>query len=243
MQWIKLDSVDSSNSYVSELLKHGKAAGELVILTDYQETGKGQGSNHWHSQKGENLLMSILLFPAFLSASQQFHLSGMASLAICDLLDPMGLDPSIKWPNDILTPGGKIAGILIEHGITGHHIAHTIIGIGLNLNQAEFPAFPVRATSLLREKGITLEPQFAAEGLVEHLKERYERLRKGSTELQEKEYLDRLFGLDQEAEYVAGGKTFTGIIRGVNEFGELIVESKGETKTYGFQEIKLKVKS
>jgi len=150
----------------------------------------------------------------------------------------LGLEPQIKWPNDILASRGKIAGLLIEHGITGHHIDHTILGIGLNLNQSQFPPFSTPATSLLMEKAITLEPDFAGEGLVEFLFARYDRLRTGKTKEMEQEYLDRLFGLDQTNTFISEGNSFTGIIRGVNQFGELLVSSEGSEKAFGFQEIK-----
>ncbi len=113
--------------------------------------------------------MSLLLFPAFLSASRQFQLSRVTSLAICDTLQLENVNPVIKWPNDILTLRGKIAGILIEHGITGGNISHTIVGIGLNLNQSEFPAFPMNATSLFLETGIKSQLDALAEVLVEKI--------------------------------------------------------------------------
>lgn len=242
VRWIKLGSVASTNSYISELIRKDRITEELVVLADYQDHGKGQGVNHWHSLKGENLLMSLLLFPVFLSASQQFQISRMASLAICDTLDPLGLDPLIKWPNDILTGEGKIAGILIENGITGQNISHSIIGIGLNLNQADFPEFPVKATSVLLEKGHAMEPLQVAKELINHLTTRYNQLYEGKSEVMEREYLERLFKMDRPASFRAEGKFFEGVIRGVNEFGELLVEQEGRIKSYGYQEIMMEVR-
>jgi BirA family biotin operon repressor/biotin-[acetyl-CoA-carboxylase] ligase len=88
------------------------------------------------------------------------------------------------------------------------------------------------------EKSITLEPEFAGEGLVEFLFVRYKQLRAGKTEELEQEYLDRLYGLDQIDTFITDGKRFTGIIRGVNQFGELLVSAEGRERTFGFQEIK-----
>ena len=242
VRWIKLGSVASTNSYISELIKRDRITEELVVLADYQDHGKGQGGNQWHSRKGENLLLSLLLFPAFLSASHQFQISRMASLAICDTLDPFGLDPWIKWPNDILIGKGKIAGILIEHGITGQNISHTIIGIGMNLNQSDFPEFPVKATSVLLAKGFTREPSLVADDLLKHLMSRYVQLKEGRSEVLEREYLERLFRIDRPVSFSAGGKSFKGVIRGVNDFGELLVEQEGRIEAYGNQEIKLEVR-
>ena len=136
---IRLERVNSTNAWISEALKRGELREEVAIVADYQEEGRGQGDHMWESPVRENLLMSVLLFPAFLAASRQFHLSRVASLAISDLLTSMGLEPEIKWPNDILVKRRKIAGILIENGISGQYLSYSIVGTGLNINQSQFP--------------------------------------------------------------------------------------------------------
>ena len=211
-----------------------------MVIADYQEAGKGQGANSWHSLKGENLLMSLLLFPAFLSASRQFHLSRVVSVAICDVLESQGVPAMIKWPNDILCSRGKIAGILMEHGISGRSISHTIAGLGLNLNQGEFPEFPQPASSLFLETGRKILPQEFAEILVERIRFSYQNLKDGQEVKLEKEYLDKLFRLGETSRFEAGGVVFNGIIRGVSDFGELLVERDGKTGSYCHGEISLK---
>ena len=185
-------------------------------------------------------MMSLLLFPAFLSASCQFHLSRVVSVAICEVLDSLGADPVIKWPNDILCSRGKIAGILIEHGISGGSISHTIAGIGLNLNQSEFPEFSQPASSLFLETGRLTVPQKFAEILVERILIRYEKLKEGEELALENEYLRRMFRLGEESLFEAGGVIFEGLIRGVSEYGELLVEREGDIVPYGHGEIALK---
>lgn len=239
MQWIRLESAISTNSYISALLKQGKAQEELVVIADYQEEGRGQGNHSWHSDKGQNLLMSMLLFPAFLSASRQFQLSRMVSLAICDVLAEEDVNPVIKWPNDILTGHGKIAGILIENSIIQHQISHTIIGIGMNLNQTSFPEFPVKATSLILERGTPADPREMAEVLVRKIVHRYEQLRNGTGINLEEEYLNGLYLYEQPALFNLRGKKIRGNIQGVNDFGELLVESAGTVKAFGHQEIQI----
>ena len=241
MKWTKLDSIASTNSHISALIQDGQGNDDLVITTDYQESGRGQGAHSWHSQKGKNLLMSLLLHPAFLSASEQFQLSRLTSLAICDTLEPEGIEPVIKWPNDILTNRGKIAGILIELRIVGGNISHTIIGIGLNLNQSVFPAFPVSATSLTLENGNIMDPNGIAETLIEKILSRYNLLKAGNGEVLEKEYLERLYMIDKPALFLVEGNEYPGLIRGVTKIGELQVEIDGEIKTFGHQEISVKV--
>ncbi len=236
-RWIKLDKVASTNLHASSLLNGGRLKDEIIVVADYQDAGRGQGDHSWHSDPGKNLLMSLLLFPAFLSASSQFQLSRVASLAICDALDSLDMEPVIKWPNDILTPKGKIAGILIEHGIVGKNISHTIVGLGINVNQTDFPNFPVPATSISREKGITASLQTLAETVVDRIMVRYGELRNGQSAQLEQEFLDRLYLRDKPAIFKTREEKFQGIIRGVSNLGELQVERDGEIFTFSHGDI------
>ena len=237
---IHLDQVDSTNAYISRLIKDRNANEEMLVTTDYQDNGKGQGGHVWNSNPGKNVLMSLFLKPAFLSASDQFHLSRVASLAICDILKVLGIAPHIKWPNDVLVEGKKIAGILIENGIIGKNISHTIIGIGLNLNQEAFPGFPLEATSILLEGEQGIEPSEAVDRLTLAVIARFSQLSDGMEAKLEREYLEQMFLLNVPAEFIADEEKFTGTIRGVNEHGELMVESNGTTRNYAFQQIKMR---
>ncbi len=240
-KWIFLDSIASTNSYLSRLAQQHLGVEGMTVLADYQEAGKGQGTHGWYSAKGENLLMSTLLFPVFLSASHQFQLSRVASLAICDVLEEMKIDPLIKWPNDILVDRKKIAGILIEHTITGRHISYSILGMGLNLNQTTFPEFPLQATSVKLAAQIQTMPREVAKRLRGHLVTRYEELRNGNGTGLEEAYLDKLFMFRQRARFHAGGISFDGTIEGLSEQGELQVEQDGKLRTFGYGEIVLEM--
>ncbi|MFO7934238.1 MAG: biotin--[acetyl-CoA-carboxylase] ligase [Bacteroidales bacterium] len=241
IRWITLDRVSSTNTYVAGLLKQEKVREELVVTANYQETGKGQGSSTWYSEPGRNLLMSVLLFPVFLSASMQFYLSRAVSLALCDFIRSRDIPPRIKWPNDILISGGKIAGILIENGVTGQSLSHSIVGIGLNLNQTIYPPFDVPATSMVLETGRTEVPRKTAEQLYGHLRLRMDQLEQGEYGPLEKEYLELLYRIHEVSSFIEGDRTFRGIIRGVNPYGELLVEEGGTTRAFGFREIRFSV--
>jgi BirA family biotin operon repressor/biotin-[acetyl-CoA-carboxylase] ligase len=234
---IYLKTVDSTNSYLSRIDRDGKEMEELAVVADYQEFGRGQAKHRWISDRGKNLLISLRLFPAFLSASGLFHLTRVGSLAVHDLLHGLGITSMIKWPNDILTDQGKIAGILIENGVTGDRVSRTIIGIGLNLNQVVFPTFPVPATSLLKETGIKYRPREMAMRMVEAVMERYFQLQLGKTGELERDYLDRMYLLGIRTRFSAGSEEFNGTIRGVSDSGELMLERGGELTTFGFGEI------
>jgi BirA family biotin operon repressor/biotin-[acetyl-CoA-carboxylase] ligase len=240
-RWIKHDSLTSTSSFISDLLKHQALEEGTVVIADYQDAGRGLGENSWLSDRGENLLMSLLLYPAFLSASRQFHLSRVASLALCDALEILGIDAEIKWPNDILTRKGKIAGILIEHSVTAGTISHTIVGLGLNLNQTVFPPFQVPASSLGLETGKVSDVAEVGELVESCLMKRYHDLKEGLTEQLEKEYLEKLFKAGVPSTFKSGEDIFIGTIKGVNDFGELLVECDGEIRAFGHGAISMEL--
>jgi len=241
-RWIKHDSLASTSSFLSDLSKHQDMEEGSVVIADYQDAGRGQGEHLWLSNRGENLLMSLLLFPAFLSAKWQFHLSRVASLAICDALDTYEIESVIKWPNDIITARGKIAGILIEHSITAGTLSRTIVGIGLNLNQTHFPPFPIPASSLRLETGKDVNIFEMGELVETSLMSRYQALKEGKTDQLEREYLELLYKAGVPTLFKMGEEESLGIIRGVNDFGELLLELNGEIRSFAHGSISMELK-
>ncbi|MCY7411197.1 MAG: biotin--[acetyl-CoA-carboxylase] ligase, partial [Chitinophagales bacterium] len=116
---------------------------------------KGYSGNIWESESGKNLLMSVIFFPNFLSPRLHFFLNQVASLAVADTVKEFvkGKEIKIKWPNDVFAGKKKIAGILIENSVKGNSIQHSIIGIGLNVNQKNFTPQLLHATSIFKILG------------------------------------------------------------------------------------------
>ena len=133
-------NIDSTNSYLQNLLDKGEDVADNVVVTDFQTSGKGQGRNVWQSENGKNLLFSIALDMSFLKAEDQFLLTQMVSVAMINVLKKYLPEENlfIKWPNDIYFNNRKIAGILIKNEIKGMMLGTSIIGIGLNVNQTDF---------------------------------------------------------------------------------------------------------
>ena len=125
----------------------------MVVWTDYQTAGKGQGTNSWESERGKNLLFSIFYHPEGIPANRQFVISMAISLAIADALGEQIGDVSIKWPNDIYWRNGKIGGILIENRLSGQIIRDSIIGVGINVNQQHFHSDAPNPVSLWQIHG------------------------------------------------------------------------------------------
>lgn len=138
MKILKLENIDSTNNYAAKLLENNKISETTLIYTLSQTKGRGQSTNSWHSEDNKNLLLSLILFPDYVF-EQHFELSMIISIAVINYLNKKNINAKIKWPNDIYVDNHKIAGILIENTIFGNKIKHTIVGIGLNLNQTSFP--------------------------------------------------------------------------------------------------------
>lgn len=235
---IKLETVDSTNIYATQLLKTGQVNEGTVILAVYQTRGKGQGGNRWISEPASNLLLSLILRPDFILAERQFFLSMCVSNAIQGFLAQVTLPVLIKWPNDILVQGRKIAGILIENTILNQNLHTSVVGIGLNVNQQDFPDDLPGPISLRTATGREYNLSDTLDGLLAsltlHLTKLYE---KSFAEIKET-YLNNLWGLNAWAWYSDASGTFEGRIVDVADSGELmVVNRKGIPKAYGFKEI------
>ena len=137
-----LDTVDSTNSVLAARISEFDNLS--VVAARFQTAGRGQGDHKWHSRAGENLTFSVLLRygpeTAPLAASDALVITWTVSLALRRFLAGMGLAARIKWHNDIYVGDDKICGMLIENKLEGEKIVRSIVGIGLNVNQTEFPA-------------------------------------------------------------------------------------------------------
>ncbi|MDX9695915.1 MAG: biotin--[acetyl-CoA-carboxylase] ligase [Bacteroidales bacterium] len=235
---IQLDSVSSTNSYAAELIKKENLPEGTIIIADEQSKGKGIGSNVWEAEKGKNLTFSIVLYPNFMDVSKQFMISKTIALGIQKYLSFKTRHISIKWPNDIYYTDKKIAGILIENSITGSKINHTIVGIGININQTEFRSDAPNPISL---KQIVGEDFYLKDELVElkyHLAKYYNRLKYKSFKEINREYLLNLYKYKVWSDYKVQDTLFRGKITGVNDFGHLqITTPDNEVKEFDLKEI------
>lgn len=147
-------SVDSTNN---EAKRRIDSLADLSVISAVEQTaGRGQRGNIWLSDPGKNLTFSIAvkyggkLF-ADASPENEFVINGIISLSVVELLAVHGIDARIKLPNDIYVNDKKICGILIEHSVLGSSLVHSIIGVGLNVNQLDFDESLANPTSMLLE--------------------------------------------------------------------------------------------
>ncbi len=150
---IHLSETDSTNNYIKTLDDTGGVDDMLVVVADYQTAGRGQGTNSWHSEAGQNLLFSLAVHPVMVPVARQFLLSMVGALALKQAIDTLTDGITLKWPNDIYWHDRKLSGTLIETTLGGGHIRQCVFGVGLNVNEQSFPAELPNPVSLLQILG------------------------------------------------------------------------------------------
>ncbi len=244
---IWIERVDSTNEEVKRRISD---IDNLSVLSASEQTaGRGQSGNTWLSNAGENLMFSIAVKfgkdgAEPLQAYDQFVISEIASLSVVDLLAINDIEAKVKWPNDIYVGTEKICGILIENSLSGRDLSHSIIGIGLNVNQVEFdPSLP-NPTSMRKISGEKYDTHSLLEQFTEifkdymdrccHIKGGYGRLRKL--------YLAQMWRKDELSSFIDHTSekpaAFKGSIRGLSDVGHMLIEDEeGELREFAFKEI------
>ncbi len=208
-----------------------------VVLTENQTAGRGQRGKKWDSERGKNLMFSVVLDTSFLRTDEQFLLLQTVALALVDTFKTYGLDARVKWTNDIYIGDRKIVGVLIDHSASGPNLSRSGVGIGINVNQIKFVGLP-NATSMTLETGCEYDRGDILQNFYNNLMARFEDLKGGEREKLQREYHTKIYRLDTPALFVLpDGTEITGTIRGVKPTGELLVESGSEIKSYLYREI------
>lgn len=179
-----------------------------------------------------------MLKPTFLPADCQFRLTQALSLALVDLLSISNFQfpIRIKWPNDIYVGSSKICGTLVSTRLQGDRIASAVCGIGLNVNERDFPAWVPNPTSLGLLTGRIFELEPLLRQLLSCLERRYGGLRTGSDP--QEEYLTHLMNLGVEALYRYGDEELRATITGVDPYGRLLLTAAdGRCLCCGMKEI------
>jgi BirA family biotin operon repressor/biotin-[acetyl-CoA-carboxylase] ligase len=233
------DSLESTNNFASGLLKKEALPEGTIVFTDYQTAGRGQQGNTWESEAGKNLLISIILYPVKIKPEDQFDISIAVSLGVLDFIKIFVRGGSIKWPNDIYAADRKIAGLLIENSLLNNSIVHTIAGVGLNVNQIEFPRYVPNPVSLKMITGKDYDLRGSLKQLLLNLDLRYRQLMSKKIQLMRNEYISSLYGFMEWRSFrtIYRGPIY-GRIVGITQSGQLIVENEDETiSNFSFKEI------
>jgi BirA family transcriptional regulator, biotin operon repressor / biotin---[acetyl-CoA-carboxylase] ligase len=236
---IELEEVDSTNNYAFKLLANEAIYEGTLIIANKQTSGKGQRGNEWLSEAGKNLTCSYIMNPKFLPPEKGFYITIITALAVNKVLRDLKIPSLIKWPNDIITENGykKICGILTESIIKRNSIETVVIGIGLNVNQKEFSLSD--CSSIILETNQETDLKDIIPQLSQYLEFYYLRLKSGNYEYLLEEYYKHLLGLNEYRTFInLEEERFQGIIRGINEYGSLLIETnQNEILSFGLKEI------
>jgi|TARA_B110001469_G_C9635181_1_gene318341 BirA family biotin operon repressor/biotin-[acetyl-CoA-carboxylase] ligase len=219
---IWLDSIDSTNEEMKRRLKHQNSLKNFdAIVANFQTNGKGQREAKWESDYGKNLTFSFYFQPNNLYVMDAFKLNQAVSILISDYLKNLGVKGvQIKWPNDIMVNHKKVCGILIENTLLKNELLHTIIGVGLNVNQSTILSNN-NSTSISNEMQELFYIKIVAEELIDYLYKVQDFIDRPV--LLNNRYLDLLLGLNEIRKYSIDGKEIFGEIIGINTAGKLRV--------------------
>ena len=227
-------TLGSTNTAAMNWADEGAPEGSL-ILTDYQTAGRGRQGRTWQADAGHNLMFSVVLRPPLPPARLNL-ITLAASLATAEAVEAFTtpLRATIKWPNDVLLEGYKCCGMLLESTLAGADTATVILGIGLNVNQPDFPPeLEGQATSLLLQTGQRIPRAALLADLVGRLEHYYEALAEDEATIR-RAYTARLHGLGHPTmlRFTEEAHPINGIIRGVSETGALCLETADGLRTF-----------
>ena len=234
-RWLKQGDGSFVRSDAVDLTKEPS----LCVVAEFQTAGKGCGTNTWESERGKNLTFSMLIHPDGLLAKDQFRITEITSVALCEVLQPYIYNKvAIKWPNDIYVDDKKICGILIENRLQGSVIKDCIIGIGLNVNQTAFVSDAPNPVSLCQLLGHEVDRA----QLLEAFLQRFEAVRQRETV--GADYRERLYRREGWHAYQDAHGRFEARMTGVSEDGHLmLVDKAGQERIYAFKEVTFLIKN
>lgn len=229
MQVITLEEADSTNVYAKSNL--AALEDKTIIHALRQTSGRGRLSRQWVDLGDGNLFISFVLKPSDIFKEVYSNLTQYLSVILCELLEEYGLAPQIKWPNDVLINGKKIAGILSETVMQGNSFKGLVLGIGVNLNAKKedtdnIPNKAVTALNLELNKEVDMY-KFLQE-LSEKFFAHYDDFLNKGFEFIKSGYILRASFLDTEVCVQVLNDIKRGIAKAVNDSGELVLENDGK---------------
>ena len=242
MKIIKLNAIDSTNSFLKDLSQDSALENFTVVVAKKQTEGRGQHNSNWLSEAHKNLTFSTFIKFNNLKITDRKYLNFAISLAIKNVLISLDLKKiAIKWPNDIMSANKKICGILIENTFKGDKIKNSIIGIGLNVNQEDFPIHLKNATSLKLETSKSYDLDDILNKILIEIQNNISLLNSKEYNLLEKEYLDVLYKKNIPTMFKnSRDEIFMGLIFGISTNGNLQIQLEDDSiKEFGIKEISI----
>ena len=239
MKIIKLDAIDSTNSFLKNKLSNQEIDDFTTVYTQNQFNGRGRTNKQWISEPNKNIALSLFKRIKKTDLEHIFLLNVIASISILELLEKyLVKDVKVKWPNDVMVKNKKISGVLIENKIKKNNSINSVMGIGINVNQQNFPDF-LSATSIVNEIGSVSEIDLLANELAVIIKSNFKFL-KSKSKIYLDHYNNKLHNKNQTVRFKNNiGKIEVGKIVKVDFRGNLmIMNEKGKIEYFKENEIK-----
>lgn len=226
----KLHATESTNDYLKLRFRESKLSQLHTVITDHQTAGKGQMGAVWAAERGKNLTFSTLLYND--QGLTPFEINKLISVSLVQFLSTrLQIPVCVKWPNDILSVDKKIAGILIENFYKGSILSHSIIGIGLNVNQTTFDGLP-KASSLSKITGKFYDLNELLIAFLEYLQQQI---------IDSKNVIDAyescMYAYQEQKTFIIHGEQQEGLVLGVDDEGCLILQINGVSRTFDLKEV------
>ncbi len=232
MEIIGLEEVDSTNTYAKQNID--KLADGTVIHARRQTSGRGRLNRTWIDLGEGNLFMTIVLKPSETFIESYSNITQYFSVTLSKVLERYGVKPQIKWPNDVLINGKKIAGILSETIVQGQKLKGIVVGIGVNLNSTQKQLDEIQnkvAASLNIELNKNIDVTEFRSQLTEEFFNNYKKFLDNGFEYIKEDYIKRNCFLGKSISVMVFDKTEHGIADAINDKGELILLKQNNKKS------------
>lgn len=229
MEFLYLDEVDSTNLYGKKNID--TLADGTVISAKRQLSGRGRLNRVWLDLGEGNLFVSVVLKPSLKFDEKFANLTQYLSVILCKTLEQYGLQPEIKWPNDVLINGKKVAGILSETIMQGQIFKGLVLGFGINISAGERDVKQVTdkaVTSVSLELGKQVDGKLFLNDLLNLFFRDYNKFLESGFEFIKHDYVKRVNFLEKELCVKVFNDTKCGVAKGINDNGALILEKNNE---------------
>ncbi len=239
-KWIYKQSAYSTNEEIAKSIPRKGINTNILLYTHSQTAGKGQIGKKWYSGSHKNLSFSLMLPIQHLPANRQWFLNMTIALIAKNWIEKwVETEVKIKWPNDIYVGNKKIAGILIVNNIKGSDIMNSVVGIGININEDDFPTDLPNPVSMFQitRKEFSLNDLMA--DFILHCENEMDRLGKLSFNEIKQLYTASMYLLNYESKFIIDkDEPISAKILGVEESGLLRLLVNGEIRLFNFHELK-----
>lgn len=227
MSKIQLETVDSTNLWAKMHLD--SLDDKTIISANRQTKGRGRFDRVWMDLGDDNIFMSIVLKPAKNFSEIYPNLTQYLCVVVCKILENYGLEPKIKWPNDVLVDGKKICGILSETVTQGSNLKGIVLGIGFNVNSN------IENLSKIKDKlatalNIELKTQYfekckIEDSIINEFFNNYDEFLKYGFQYIKEDYLKRACFMNKEISVQVFNEKKSGIVTNITDSGELVLNN------------------